>query len=64
MKIIEFKASLVFVQWFLKHLVGGAHMLRHTGMLPKWVTFHQKFLDMGPILVKNKSLEEGSISQN
>ena len=31
-------------------------------MPPKWVTFHQKSLDMGPILVK-KSLEEGLISQ-
>ena len=31
-------------------------------MPPKWVTFHQKSLDMGPILVK-KSLDEGLISQ-
>ena len=32
------------------------------GVPPKWVPFHQKSLNMGPILVK-KSLEEGPISQ-
>ena len=38
-------------------------MLRHTGMChPNGLLFHQKYLDMGPILVK-KSLEEGPISQ-
>ena len=42
---------------------GGTHLLRHTGMCcPNRLLFHQKSLDMGPILVK-KSLEEGPISQ-
>ena len=37
-------------------------MLRHTGMCrPNGLLFHQKYLYMGPILVK-KSLEEGLIS--
>ena len=32
---------------------GGTHMLRHTGMCrPNGLLFHQKSLDMGPILVK------------
>ena len=40
---------------------GGTHMFRHTGMChPNELLFHQKSLDMGPILVK-KSLEEGPI---
>ena len=31
----------------------GTHMLRHTGMCrPSELLFHQKSLDMGPILVK------------
>ena len=38
-------------------------MLRHMGMChPNGLLFHQKSLDMGPIMVK-KSLEEDSISQ-
>ena len=42
---------------------GGPHMLRHTGMCrTNGLLFHQKSLDMGPILVK-KSLEEGPILQ-
>ena len=44
---------------------GGTHMLRHTGMCrPNGLLFHQKSLDMSPILVKKKSLEEGPVSQN
>ena len=32
---------------------GGTYMLRHTGMCrPNGLIFHQKSLDMGPILVK------------
>ena len=39
---------------------GGTHMLRHTGMCrPNGLLFHQKSLDMGPILVK-KILRRGS----
>ena len=42
---------------------GGTHMLRHMAMCcANGLLFHQKSLDMGPILVK-KSLEKGSISQ-
>ena len=40
------------------------HMLRQTGMCrPSGLLFHQKSLDMGPILFK-KILKEGPISQN
>ena len=42
---------------------GGTHILRHTGMFrPNGLLFHQKSLDMGPILVK-KVLRESPISQ-
>ena len=34
---------------------GGTHMLMHMGMCyPNGLLFHQKSLDMGPILVKKK----------
>ena len=43
---------------------GGTHMWRHTGMCRlNGLLFHQISLDMGPSLVKKKSLEEGPISQ-
>ena len=32
-------------------------------MPPEWVTFQQKSLNMGPILVQKKSLGEGPISR-
>ena len=38
----------------------GIHMLRHTGMCcPNGLLFHQKSIDMSPILVK-KFLKRGS----
>ena len=44
--------------------VGDTHMLRYTGMCrPNGLHFHQKSLDMGPILVK-KSLEEVPFHKN
>ena len=47
----------------LLYTEGGTHMLRHTGMcLPNGLLFHQRSLDVGPVLIK-KSLENGSISQ-
>ena len=36
---------------------GGTHMLRHTGMCcPNGLLFHQKSLDMGPILQQKKKI--------
>ena len=48
-----------------RSIPGGTHMLRYMGMCcPNGLLFHQKSLDMGPILVKKqKSWVEGPISQ-
>ena len=42
---------------------GNSHVKAYRDVLPKWVTFSPKILDMGSILVK-KSLQERPISQN
>ena len=45
-------------------VVGDTHMLKHMGMCrTNGLFFHLKSIDMGPIFVKKKSLEESPISR-
>ena len=56
-KNVSLGPKLTFMQ---SQVEGGTHMLRHTGMCrPNGPHFHQKSLDMGPMLVI-KILREGS----
>ena len=62
----RFMRPVIFMPLCLHRLFSGGGEYSHVAygdVPPKRVDFHQKSLDMCPILVKKKSFEEGPIAQ-